>query len=134
MRTVSRVDGHGAPRATARASGPRGDSPDTVKLIHERLKHRLPRWEIFYDHASIRPGEEFPELLRTKVASATAVLVIIGPKWLEILKDVVSMANSGGGLIFIGLNDDGLPSGFDVTGACEIDPATFTNKIYSYTN
>ncbi len=65
----------------------RGDSPDTVKLIHERLKQRLPRWEIFYDHASIPLGEEFPELLRTRVSSATAVLVIIGPKWLEILRE-----------------------------------------------
>jgi hypothetical protein len=25
----------------------RTDSPATVKLIHERLKRRLPRWEIF---------------------------------------------------------------------------------------
>ncbi len=65
----------------------RGDSPDTVKLIHERLKQRLPRWEIFYDHASIPLGEEFPELLRTRVSSATAVLVIVGPKWLEILRE-----------------------------------------------
>jgi WD40 repeat protein/serine/threonine protein kinase len=63
----------------------RSDSPDTVKLIHERLQKVLPRWEIFYDHQSIRQGEEFPELLRTKVTSATAVLVIIGPQWLEIL-------------------------------------------------
>jgi hypothetical protein len=28
----------------------RADSPDTVKLLHERLKARLPRWQIFYDH------------------------------------------------------------------------------------
>src|SRR5438876_5943427 len=64
----------------------RTDRPDTVKLIHERLKRRLPRWEIFYDHESIPLGEQFRELLRTKVASATAVLVIMGPKWLEILQ------------------------------------------------
>lgn len=65
----------------------RTDSPDTVKLIHERLKRRLPRWEIFYDHESIPLGEQFPERLRTKVTSATVVLVIIGPKWLEILHE-----------------------------------------------
>src|SRR5476651_1613786 len=63
----------------------RADSPDTVKLIHERLKKRLPRWEIFYDHQSIPLGDQFPERLKGKVSSATAVLVIIGPKWLEIL-------------------------------------------------
>ncbi len=65
----------------------RTDSPDTVKLIHERLKRRLPRWEIFYDHESIPLGEQFPERLRAKVASAAVVLVIIGPKWLEILQE-----------------------------------------------
>jgi serine/threonine protein kinase len=64
----------------------RTDSPDTVKLIHARLKRRLPRWEIFYDHESIPLGEQFPERLRMKVASAAVVLVIIGPKWLEILQ------------------------------------------------
>src|SRR5216684_3929972 len=65
----------------------RDDSPDTVKLIHERLKRRLPRWEIFYDHESIPLGEQFPERLRAKVASAAVVLVIIGPNWLKILQE-----------------------------------------------
>src|SRR6516225_3142567 len=70
----------------------RSDSPDTVKLIYERLKKRLPRWEIFYDHESIPLGEPFPERLRAKVASATVVLVIIGPRWLEILHERKSAA------------------------------------------
>ena len=65
----------------------RGDSPDTVKLIYERLKKRLPRWEIFYDHDSISLGEQFPERVRAKVAAATAVLVVVGPKWVEILHE-----------------------------------------------
>ncbi len=65
----------------------RSDSPDTVKLIHERLKRRLPRWDIFYDHESIPLGDQFPERLRAQVASAAVVLVIIGPKWLEILQE-----------------------------------------------
>src|SRR5262249_17126551 len=65
----------------------RSDSPDTVKLLHERLKRRLPRWDLFYDHDSIPLGEQFPERLRTQVAAATVVLVIIGPKWLPILHE-----------------------------------------------
>src|SRR5271154_603991 len=65
----------------------RTDSPDTVKLIHERLKKRLPRWEIFYDHHSLPLGEQFPERLRAKVAAAAVVLVIIGPKWVETLHE-----------------------------------------------
>jgi serine/threonine protein kinase/tetratricopeptide (TPR) repeat protein len=65
----------------------RADSPDTVKLLYERLKKALPRWEIFYDHESIPLGEQFPERLREKVASATVVLVIIGPRWLDLLRE-----------------------------------------------
>ncbi len=53
--------------------------------------------------------------------------------WLEIVKDVVAMANSGGGCIIIGLRDDGLPSGADVSSVVAVDPATLTDKIYKYT-
>jgi serine/threonine protein kinase len=70
----------------------RNDSPDTVKLIHERLRRRLPRWDLFYDQESIPLGEQFPERLREEVTSAAVVLVIIGPKWLEILRERRSAA------------------------------------------
>lgn len=53
--------------------------------------------------------------------------------WLEIVKDVVAMANSGGGCIIIGLRDDGLPSGADVASVVAVDPAKLTDKIYKYT-
>jgi serine/threonine protein kinase/tetratricopeptide (TPR) repeat protein len=65
----------------------RSDSPDAVKLIYEAVKRGLPRWELFYDHESIALGQDFPEALRAKVSAATAVLVIIGPKWLEALQE-----------------------------------------------
>ena len=53
--------------------------------------------------------------------------------WCEVLKDVVAMANSGGGCIIFGLDDDGLFSA-DVVALVEaIDPADVVNKIYSYT-
>lgn len=64
----------------------RSDSPDTVKLIYERLKRDLPRWEIFYDHKSIPLGEAFPERLRHEVTTADVVFVIIGPNWLDELQ------------------------------------------------
>jgi serine/threonine protein kinase len=63
----------------------RADCPDSVKLLFERLERELPRWEVFYDHRSIAPGEPFPELLRAKVTTAAVVLVIIGPSWTRIL-------------------------------------------------
>ena len=56
------------------------------------------------------------------------------PQWLELLKDIVAMANSGGGIILLGLDDDGLPSSGDVSHLFELDPADITNKIYKYTD
>jgi len=58
----------------------RADSPDTVKLLYERLKARLPRWEIFYDHNSIPAGEHFPDRLKNEITNAAVVLAIIGPR------------------------------------------------------
>jgi hypothetical protein len=53
--------------------------------------------------------------------------------WCELIKDIVSMANSGGGQIVIGVNDDGTRSGEDVSGFLAVDPADITNKIHKYT-
>ena len=55
-------------------------------------------------------------------------------EWLEVIKDVVSMANTGGGIILFGAGNDGSPSGKDVSSALSIDPADLTNKIYKYTD
>ena len=44
------------------------------------------------------------------------------------------MANSGGGEIIIGANDDGTPSGHDVSAARKLDAADVANKIKSYTS
>ena len=65
----------------------RDDNPDAVKLINERLKKLLPSWEIFYDHHSLDLGDRFPDELRQAVTDAEFVLVVIGPKWLELLKE-----------------------------------------------
>ncbi len=35
-------------------------------------------------------------------------------EWCELLKDVVAIANSGGGVIVIGLDDHGAPSNIDI--------------------
>lgn len=51
--------------------------------------------------------------------------------WLETIKDIVAMANSGGGQIFFGLDNEGQPTeGHVVT----IDPADVTNKIAKYSS
>ena len=65
----------------------RADSPDTVKLVYERLHERFRHWHIFYDHHSIAPGDEFPEVIRERVLTSSIVLVIIGPRWLQLLQE-----------------------------------------------
>ena len=47
--------------------------------------------------------------------------------WCELVKDVVAMANSGGGCIFIGVTGDGAPSGHDISAVLKIDGADITN-------
>src|ERR1700674_4411123 len=53
--------------------------------------------------------------------------------WCELIKDIVALANSGGGRIVIGVNDDGTRSGEDLTPFLAVDPADITNKIHKYT-
>ena len=54
-------------------------------------------------------------------------------EWVEIVKDLVAMANSGGGAILVGIADDGTSSGSDLGAVNELDPATVADKLRSYT-
>lgn len=51
----------------------------------------------------------------------------------EIVKDIVAMANSGGGYLLIGVKDDGTLSVFDVTSVLNLDPAKITDQVRKYT-
>lgn len=53
--------------------------------------------------------------------------------WCEIIKDIIAMANSGGGLIVIGVKDDGSPSQENISAILNIDSAQITDKIAKYT-
>jgi len=53
--------------------------------------------------------------------------------WCEILKDFVAIANTGGGVIVIGTDSKGVPSGADVSAVIELDPARIADKIRQYT-
>lgn len=54
--------------------------------------------------------------------------------WCEIIKDIVAMANSGGGVILIGVEDDGSPAPAGSAGGILVtDPAKLTDKIAKYT-
>lgn len=54
--------------------------------------------------------------------------------WCEIIKDIVAIYNSGGGCIVFGINNDGSPSGYDVSSVLGLDPAIITDKIAKYTD
>ncbi|MBM4017507.1 MAG: ATP-binding protein [Planctomycetes bacterium] len=53
--------------------------------------------------------------------------------WCEVIKDIVAIANSGGGFIVFGLNSKGVPTGNPVADILAIDPAKVTDKVHSYT-
>lgn len=53
--------------------------------------------------------------------------------WCEILKDIVAIANSGGGAIAIGLDSRGTSSGADVSASFNVDSAVVTDKVASVT-
>ncbi|MBI3361563.1 MAG: ATP-binding protein, partial [Chloroflexi bacterium] len=55
-------------------------------------------------------------------------------EWCEVIKDIIAIANTGGGITVFGLNDDGTPSGKDVTPILALDSAEIVDKIYKYTN
>jgi len=53
--------------------------------------------------------------------------------WCEIIKDIVAIANSGGGIILFGVNNSGIPINRDLTPLLSLDPADIVNKISKYT-
>ena len=53
--------------------------------------------------------------------------------WCEIIKDIVAITNSGGGIILLGLNNHGEPVGTDITNVLNLDNAILTDKIAKYT-
>jgi hypothetical protein len=54
-------------------------------------------------------------------------------EWIELLKDIAAMANSGGGVIVVGVMNDGAASKADVEPVLKIDPGVFTDKLFAYT-
>lgn len=53
--------------------------------------------------------------------------------WCEIIKDIVAMANTGGGIILIGVKDNGKKADTDLSPIFNLDQATLIDKINKYT-
>lgn len=54
--------------------------------------------------------------------------------WCNLIKDVVAMANSGGGMVVFGVENDGVSCAMDHAALLAYDTADITNKISKYTN
>jgi len=54
-------------------------------------------------------------------------------EWCELVKDLVAMANSDGGVIVVGVRNNGRPSRADLKAILDLDPAKITDQIFSYT-
>lgn len=54
--------------------------------------------------------------------------------WCELVKDIVAFANSGGGCIAFGVNNDGSPAKANLTAIRKVDPATVVDKVQKYTD
>jgi hypothetical protein len=54
-------------------------------------------------------------------------------EWCEVVKDIVAIANSGGGIIVFGLDNLGGPTGSNLDPLAQVDPADVSNKIAKYT-
>jgi hypothetical protein len=52
--------------------------------------------------------------------------------WVELIKDVAAIANSGGGVVVIGVNNDGSASGADVRPVLALDDAAIAKKLAGY--
>ncbi len=55
-----------------------------------------------------------------------------GRDWCELLKDIFAFANSGGGVVVVGVDGSGSPINGAAKALLEVDPADVGNKIRSY--
>ena len=62
----------------------RDDTDSQTERIYEFLSTKEGRANIFKDTKTINPGDDFRNALRKSIHNADVILVIIGPRWLEI--------------------------------------------------
>src|SRR2546426_6979595 len=53
-------------------------------------------------------------------------------EWCELIKDIIAIANSGGGRIIVGVKDNGQPSGWDPLPLLLLDHAKVVDRISRY--
>lgn len=65
----------------------RGDAPDSTGRLHDRLEQEFSAETVFMDvEGHIKPGDDFIEVIREQVRTCDILLVVIGPRWMELLQ------------------------------------------------
>ena len=72
----------------------RDDARWAAGRICDRLLSEFGRTQVFLDTITIDPGDDFVETIEEKIEASTAILVIIGKRWLEILNNKASIGQS----------------------------------------
>jgi formylglycine-generating enzyme required for sulfatase activity len=64
----------------------RGDDPGFTQALYLRLEDEFSAADLFMDvEGHIKPGDDFVEVLNAQVAAADVLLVVIGPRWADLL-------------------------------------------------
>jgi hypothetical protein len=65
----------------------RADAAGTAGRLFDRLSQHFGAEQVFRDIDSIEAGDNFEQSIRDALRTATAVLVVIGPRWLDLRRD-----------------------------------------------
>ena len=68
----------------------RSDTGGHTGRLYDRLRQWFGADELFLDVSTLETGDVFPERIDRAIRGAKAVLVIVGPDWLEMLNDRVA--------------------------------------------
>jgi TIR domain len=63
----------------------RSDSKSDARSICQRLERTFGKGKVFIDVDSIRPGKNFQSVLKNDLEKCNSMIVVIGPRWLELL-------------------------------------------------
>jgi hypothetical protein len=64
----------------------RGDDPGFTHALYQHLEREFTTSQVFMDvQGHIKPGDDFIDVLNTQVAAADIVLVVVGPRWVELM-------------------------------------------------
>jgi hypothetical protein len=64
----------------------RSDAKSDARSICQRLERTFGKGRVFIDVDSIKPGENFQSVLNNDLDKCQAMVVVIGPRWLDLLK------------------------------------------------